>query len=167
MTPHRDNARWTLAVTAAASIGALGMALLAQYGFNLLPCDLCYAQRAPYALTLVLGLLGTMPVVGAPERRIIIVICAALFAFDAGVAFYHVGVEQHWWLGPTTCSGGAPRVSMSDLAAALNAPGRPSCDQPAFTFAGISMAGYNFMAAVVLALGSAVAATRTTWWPRP
>ncbi len=167
MTLRRDYSRWAVAAIAAASLGALGLALLAQYGFDLLPCDLCYAQRVPYALTLALGLLSILPAVDAPERRTVIVICAGLFAVGAGLAFYHVGVEQHWWLGPTACSGGAANVSMSDLATALNTPGRPSCDQPAFTFAGISMAGYNFLAAAVLAAGSAVAATRANWWSRP
>jgi len=32
---------------------------------------------------------------------------AAVFVVSGGLAFYHVGVEQHWFAGPTACSGAA------------------------------------------------------------
>ena len=35
----------------------------------------------------------------------VIMLCALLFAASTALAFYHVGVEQHWFAGPTACTG--------------------------------------------------------------
>jgi disulfide bond formation protein DsbB len=77
---------------------------------------------------------------------------------------YHAGVEMHWWKGPTACTGGLGTVSIDDLTSALNKPSHPQCDEPAFMFMGISMAGYNFVASVILALMTLGAALRKEWW---
>ena len=89
-----------------------------------------------------------------------------MLAIDAGVAFYHIGVESHWWAGPSYCSGGGSGgVSLNDLASALGKASHPSCDQPTYLFGGpISMAGYNFMLAMVLAAFALAAALRKDWW---
>ena len=89
---------------------------------------------------------------------------AGLFLLDAGFAAYHAGVEMHWWQGPTTCTGSIGAVSLDDLSAALGKPGHPLCDEPAFLFLGISMAGYNVVVALLLTLFSTGAALHKHWW---
>lgn len=148
---------------ALASGGALAFALISQHVFGLLPCELCYMQRTPYALTLVFGALCAMPAVPLREKRIVVAHCAALFVLSAGFAGYHVGVEELWWAGPTSCSGGGA-LSLDNLAAALTQSARPSCEEAAFRFLGISMAGYNFLASVFLTGFSVWAVTRRSWW---
>lgn len=156
---------WTVAAgIAVASAGALGLALLAQFGFALWPCALCLAQRVPYALALVAALLALLPQVDAPSRRQIVLVCAGLFLLNAGLALYHVGVEEHWWAGPVTCVGGPQQFSLQDLTTALQRPGRTGCEEAAFRLFGISMAGYNIGVGLLLAGGLLWAASRRRWW---
>jgi disulfide bond formation protein DsbB len=155
----------TVLVTAGA-IGALAVAFIAQYGFGLEPCTVCYWQRAPYAMTALLGLLALMPAVGQRERRVVLMHLALLLAIDAGLAMYHVGVEQHWWAGPGFCTGGVGSISINDLSAALNKAAHPSCDAPAFTLGGISIAGFNFIAALALTALATLATFKRDWWRR-
>ena len=170
MAPMTDigwkNRGWraTAALTTAAA-AILSTVYVAQYGFGLWPCELCLLQRVPYFLIVVLGALSLMPAVDARSRRIVLFHLAGLFLLDAGFALYHSGVEFHWWEGPTACAGGSARgISMNDLSAALGKPGHPNCDEPAFLFMGISMAGYNVFAALALAGASFAAALRKAWW---
>jgi disulfide bond formation protein DsbB len=156
----------SMALIAAASAGALGLAYTAQYGFALWPCGLCWAQRAPYAAALVFAAISLTRAVDGPTRRQVALLCAALFLFNAGFAFYHVGVEQHWWPGPTECLGRPQTFSTEDLMSALTQTGRTGCDEVAFSLFGISMAGYNVIASLVLAGGLAWAAARREWWTR-
>jgi disulfide bond formation protein DsbB len=149
---------------AVVSAGALGLALISQYGFGLWPCLLCYYQRAPYGAALALALLALMPAVDAPSRRWVVGLCAALFALNAGIAFFHVGVEEKWWRGPAECIGGAKDFSPGDLLAAVTQAGRTGCEDAAFRLFGVSMAGYNVLACAVLAGFYAWAAARPSSW---
>lgn len=166
MTSKQNLSFLTMAAIAAASAGALGLALIAQFGFDLWPCNLCHAQRVPYALALVFALIAMLPAMDAPERRGVALVCAGLFLFNAGFAFFHVGVEEKWWLGPSECVGGVKSFSLQDLASALTQTGRTGCDEAAFRLFGISMAGYNVIAGVLLAGGLAWAAMKRPWWSR-
>lgn len=156
----------TMSLIAGASAGALGLAYIAQYGFALWPCNLCWGQRVPYALALVFALIAMTSAVDAATRRAVALMCAALFAFNAGLAFFHVGVEQKWWLGPSECVGRPQAFSTQDLMAALTQTGRTGCDEIAFSLFGISMAGYNVIAGVLLALVLVWVATTRNWWSR-
>ncbi|MBL8629032.1 MAG: disulfide bond formation protein B [Rhodospirillaceae bacterium] len=152
-----------LTAIAAMSAGALGLALIAQWGYDLWPCLLCYWQRPAYGFTLALALLGLMPAVDAASRRAIVLLCAVLFIANNGIAVYHVGVEERWWEGPSECVGQIAEITLEDIAAALNKPGRTGCTEAAFRLWGISMAGYNVIACALLALGC-LWASRKPWW---
>jgi disulfide bond formation protein DsbB len=100
---------------------------------------------------MALALIGTA-VKAAPERLLLILL-ALLFLTDAGIAGFHVGVEQRWWEGLSTCSG---YVNVTDdinaaVDAIMNAP-LIKCDEIAWSLFGVSMAGYN----MILALGMAL-----------
>jgi disulfide bond formation protein DsbB len=153
-----------VAGTALCAGGALGLALIAQYGFNLWPCTICYWQRVPYIFALALSALALMPAVDAPSRRLVIMLCAGLFTLNVGIAFYHVGVETRWWPGPAECAGQVREFSVEDMMSALNQPGRGGCEDPAFVFLGLSMAGYNAVASLVLAGLAALAVKQRIWW---
>ena len=68
--------------------------------------------------------------------------CAAVTAI---IASYHVGVEQQLWQGPTSCSGALNSMSASDLLDSLLATPVVRCDEIAWSFANISMAGWNML----------------------
>ena len=62
------------------------------------------------------------------------------------MAFYHVGVEQHWWGSFAACGGElATDLTLEDLKAQLgggNIPRKP-CDRIDWELFGLSLAGYN------------------------
>lgn len=166
MTMLFDKGYMAAALVTVGAAGILAVVYTAQYGFGLAPCSLCYVQRVPYFAVLIMGALSLMPAIDAATRRVVLFHLAGLFVLNAGFGVYHAGVEFHWWQGPIACTGSGV-ASLDDIAAALTKPGPPACDQPAFLFLGISMAGYNVIAALMLAAASLAAALRTAWWPKP
>lgn len=149
------NWSWTNLVTAKTnlpwfvltiSVLALAVALIGQYAFGLEPCELCLLQRVPFVVT---GLLAVVALLVRNWRlgRALMRAAACAFLFNAGLAFYHVGVEQAWWA--SACSGGAGAIDVQDLMAALSKPATVSCSEPAWSFYGITMAAMN----VVFCLG--------------
>ena len=82
------------------SLFALSAALVAQYAFQMVPCPLCLLQRIPYASAAVLGLIAlVLARMRKPRGSAFFILTSALFfAVNAEVAFYHNGVEQHWWM---------------------------------------------------------------------
>lgn len=151
----------------ALSLGALSLALIAQYGFDLAPCQLCLYQRVPFCLAALLAAASLQFPVLRPYRTLVLAGCALLFLGNSGLALFHAGVEQHWWAGPASCTGGSGGAkTISDLMAQLSKqPKIPSCDSIAWSLFGISMAGYNVLASIALALYAAGAA-RGLWGTR-
>src|SRR5437868_11593346 len=91
----------------AASAVVLGGALASQYWGGLAPCELCLLQRWPWGAAIVIAFIAAM-VGSRPALPWVALLLAAVFVVSGGVGFYHVGVEQHWFAGPTACSGAAP-----------------------------------------------------------
>ena len=123
--------------------GALAVALIAQYGFGLKPCELCITQRVPFV---VAGILAALALLGraAPLRRALMVLAALAFLVNAGIAVYHVGVEQKWWASGCAPARGGP-VAVTDLAAMMAKPVEARCDEPAWAWHGITMAAMNIV----------------------
>jgi disulfide bond formation protein DsbB len=145
------NARHVPWLTAGFSLASLCVAWLAQYGFGLAPCHLCLLQRDAYWAAIALS--GLAIVLGSRSswRRWAIALVGLAFLAGAGIALYHVGVEQAWWEGSASCIGGMSGLSGADLEAAImNAP-ITRCDDVAFELFGISMAGYNAILSLALA----------------
>ncbi|MGE0652600.1 MAG: disulfide bond formation protein B, partial [Alphaproteobacteria bacterium] len=146
MIPYVLQPRPLFAVLLAAAAAILGTALASQYLGGLQPCELCLWQRYPYAV--VIGLsgigFGLAGVPGMPRGVLagIAALIALALAADAAIAVFHVGVEQHWWQGAAGCTGetGGARTA-ADLARQLKATPVVRCDEVAWSFLGISMAG--------------------------
>lgn len=114
-----------------------------QYIGGLQPCQLCLYQRWPWWGALALAVLALLPALSVNLRMLLIVAAGLLLLGGAGVAAYHVGVEQHWWPGPASCGAtGQIPGSFTELQQMMERPAA-SCDAPAWTLLGVSMAGYN------------------------
>ena len=148
-------------ITVALSFAALCVAWLAQYGAGLAPCHLCYLQRYAYWAAIALGCVAVRYSYEPKPRRIWLNLTGIALLTVAGIAVFHVGVEQGWWAGSEACVGeGAAGQSVEDLTATImNAP-LTRCDEPAFVLFGISMAGYNALYALALAAFAFRGATR-------
>ncbi len=80
-----------------ASITALSAALIGEHVFGLQPCNLCVYQRYPFAIGIILGLIGMLLSQKATISRIILAVLSLNFLANSVIAFYHSGVEQKWW----------------------------------------------------------------------
>lgn len=150
-------ARWIALATPLALIaGALG----SQYLGGLYPCEMCHWQRWPHYAAILLAALAFLPALPA---RPLVALAALAIAVSGAVGVFHAGVEYGWWQGVTGCSttlatpaGG----STADLLKAVMAAPLIRCDQPQWTFAGISLAGFNALFSFAAALAIGVLLTR-------
>jgi len=140
-----------------ASAVVLGTALLSQYWGGLAPCELCLLQRWPWGVAIVVSFIATM-VGSRPPLPWVALLLAVVFVVSAGLAVYHVGVEQGWFAGPTACSGaGTAADTVEALKAQILHQQPVRCDAPAWALSGISLAGWNLLASLVM-VGCCIAA---------
>jgi disulfide bond formation protein DsbB len=72
--------------------------------------------------------------------------------WNAGLATYHAGVEWKLWAGPTECSGALDNLgSAGDLLKQLESISVVRCDEAAWRFLGLSLAGYNVLISLAMA----------------
>jgi disulfide bond formation protein DsbB len=135
------------------SAAALGTAYAAEFGFGLEPCPLCLYQRVPYWIAAALGLAALATPAGR-LRTTMIAAAGLVFLAGAGIAFYHVGVERHWWASAVCGTEIETGLSVEQLAERLMATPPQSCDQINWSLFGISMATYNAAFSLVLAVGT-------------
>src|SRR5215470_3401089 len=134
----------------AASAVALGGALLSQYWGGLAPCELCVLERWPWGVAIVISFVATM-VGSRPALPWVALFTAAVFAVSSGLALYHVGVEQHWFAGPSACTASGDAADTLEALKAQILHQQPvRCDEPAWSLWGISLAGWNFLASLVM-----------------
>ena len=145
---------------AAVAIAAVGLAtvagfLLFQHVLGYPPCPLCYEQRYPYYFAIPLAALILLGLSVGSSRKVLLAALLAIAAamlWNAGLGVYHSGIEWHWWPGPQDCSG-----PLTDFGAAGGLLQRLQnvrvvrCDEAAWRFLGLSLAGYNVLISLALA----------------
>jgi disulfide bond formation protein DsbB len=126
-----------------------------QYGLGLAPCPLCLEERIAYYVAIPLAVFVAVGAALRVPRAILFaalaVIVLAMLA-NAALGGYHAGVEWKFWPGPLDCS--APPQNFgraSDLLKDLNSVHVVRCDNAAWRFLGVSLAGYNVVISLVLA----------------
>lgn len=152
---HSFFAKRLLGLMLAGSALPLGVALASQFLGGLFPCELCILQRYPYLLVLVLGLVLVVFFYRANLRvlRMVAMIAGCIWLMESGLALYHVGVEQSWWESATGCTAQASAGdSLDDLRAAILSSPIVSCADPGAVVLGLSMAAWNALGALALAL---------------
>jgi disulfide bond formation protein DsbB len=148
------------AAVAALAIFVLGAATLLgawyfEYVVKLPPCPLCLEERLPYHIVVPLSLLMAIAaLVRAPAKLIAVGFVAIIVTALCGAALgvYHAGVEWHWWAGPADCSGPVTDfTSKGSLLGQLQSIRVVRCDEAAWRFLGLSLAGYNVLISLALA----------------
>jgi disulfide bond formation protein DsbB len=148
-----------LAASLVATLGmaaTVGGALAFEHIGGYIPCALCLMQRTPYYWGIPIGILAIVTsVVKLPVwlTRSLLVIIGMLMLAGAGLGVYHAGVEWHFWEGPATCATSASGVStnVGDLLGDLDSKHAPSCTDAALRVLGLSFAGWNVIASLILA----------------
>ena len=156
--------------SAAAAIAVIGLATILgayffQYGLGYRPCPLCLEQRIAYYVAIPLAAMVMLGMSVGSSRKVMtlaFVAIAVAMLWNAGLGAYHSGVEWQWWEGPKECSGPVtnfgPAGSLIDT---IQNTRVIRCDEAAWRFLGLSLAGYNVLislALVAIALWGAAAA---------
>jgi disulfide bond formation protein DsbB len=156
---------WTALLTSAAM---LAIAHAFETFGGLAPCLLCLRQREVYWVAMAIAAVGIAANVSPLKTRFDRLVFAALalcFAYGLFVAVRHAGAEWKFWPGPAACAANRVTVSAADMGALLGGAKlkMPSCEEAAWRFLGLSMAGWNALIYLKLAVWSAVAASK--WRP--
>ena len=139
------------------SAGILAAVYASQYWGGLAPCELCLYQRWPWWFAATLGLVSLWFVPRPRIWRLVVGICGLTLMAGAALAVYHVGIEQHWWLGPASCTSSGTPASLEELKAQIMTAPVVFCEQVPWSLFGVSMAGYNAIVSVVVGLASIMA----------
>jgi disulfide bond formation protein DsbB len=76
-----------------------------------------------------------------------------VFLYGAGLGIYHAGIEWKFWTGPTECTGTVnPFGGSGDLLSQIQNTSVVRCDEAAWRLFGLSLAGYNAIVSVLLAI---------------
>lgn len=121
-------------------LALLGGAYVSQYGFGLVPCEMCWWQRYAHFAALALAVVAVL----RPATAVFAVLAGVAIAVAGGIGAFHAGVEYGWWQGLTACSSNAIPAGGDPLDAIMNAP-LVRCDTAPWALFGISLAGWNFL----------------------
>ena len=133
--------------------GGSAALLLGAFAFQhlggLAPCPLCIWQRWPHAIAIALALAA---LIAGRRAGLLYPVIALILLVGAGIGAFHAGVEQGWWEGPSTCSGGdIGDLSTQDLINQIMTAEIVRCDEIPWSFLGLSMAAWNAVVSLILA----------------
>ena len=146
--------------SAAAVVAAVGAATILgawifQYGLGLKPCPLCLEQRYAYYFAIPLAVLVILGDHFGASRKVLLAALIAIalgMLWNATLGVYHSGIEWKWWPGPQECSGALDDLgSAGGLLNKLQSISVVRCDEAAWRFLGLSLAGYNALISLALA----------------
>jgi disulfide bond formation protein DsbB len=133
-------------------LALLGGAYVSQYGFGLVPCEMCWWQRYAHFAALTFALLAC---VQRQQSRPMVALAALAIAASSLIGGFHAGVEYHWWQGLTRCATNVTAGSGNPLDAIMNTP-YVRCDAAQWSLLGISLAGWNFLFSGAAAVSIAI-----------
>ena len=126
------------AISASLNAGALWF----QYVVGLMPCSLCLWQRWPHIIIVLLAVIALF----LQMPRLVLKAIAITAATSFVLATYHAGVEWQFWSGPDGCTASLTRSGdLTSLTDSLLSTPVVRCDEVAWSFLGLSMAGWNSM----------------------
>ena len=115
-------------------------ALWFQYFGGLMPCSLCLWQRWPHIIIVLLAMVALFKRI----PRFLLAAIAATAAISVTLATYHAGVEWQLWSGPGGCTVSLTNTAnLTSLTDSLLSTPVVRCDEVAWSFLGLSMAGWN------------------------
>jgi disulfide bond formation protein DsbB len=154
-----SQARRALLILLAALVILAAVWILQGLGYS--PCELCLTER--YAFYAAAPLAALTAFLASREQhgaaRALFALLALIFLANVVLAGYHVGVEEHWWPGPTACTGSlGGSVDVKDLMKSLNSVRVVNCDEVQLRILGLSLAGWDAVTSLCFAIYAALAA---------
>ncbi len=135
------------------SVGVLGLAYILEHYYGFQPCQMCLYEQKIFMVTGALSLLSLLLL---PVRWQYYAVIVLGFVFLGGtlIAGYHVAIQQHWVDLPAFCS--SQDFSAFDSVEALKEQMLKTplvrCDQITWSLFGLSLAAYNIIICLILAL---------------
>jgi disulfide bond formation protein DsbB len=125
-----------------------------QYVLEYKPCPLCLEERYAYYFGIPLAVLVVLGESVGSSRKVLLLALFAVAAgmlWNTGLSAFHAGVEWKWWPGPRDCSGPLESLGAGNLLRDLQSINIARCDDAAWRFLGISLAGYDALISLTLA----------------
>jgi disulfide bond formation protein DsbB len=154
--PASDPALIAAAIVAFVAVATIAGAWFFELVLGIKPCELCLEQRYAYYLIIPLAIVLAWAASRRAPRALLLgglAIVALAALANAVLGAYHSGVEWGWWPGPTACSGpitdfGKP----GNLFESLKTLKVVRCDEVQWRFLGLSLAGYNVLISLFMAI---------------
>ena len=124
------------------SVVALASALIAEYYFDLQPCEMCLKQREPYYI-IIAGFILVMILKGQDKIWFYVGV-QIVSIYGLFYSLWHVGIENKILAGPSSCSGGLNiSTNTSSLKEQIISKAVINCEEVAWSIFGLSAATMN------------------------
>ena len=126
------------------SVVALASAFIAEFYFNLAPCEMCLKQREPYYIIIVSFIL--IAILKWQDRMWFYLGVQLISIYGLFYSIWHVGIENKLLSGPAGCSDGLNITNnTSDLKEQILSKPVINCEDVAWSIFGLSAATINSM----------------------
>lgn len=120
------------------------------------PCKLCLQQREPWYFGIPVAALATLSLVlkwPPAVSRGFMAICGLIMLYSLALGVNHSGVEWGFWEGPGDCGAVEGGISgdSGNFLQQLEQSVPPSCTEASLRLFGLSFAGWNAAASLILA----------------
>ncbi len=124
------------------SLVALASALIAEYFFNLTPCEMCLKQRYPYYALISMVIIFYF--LKKSNNIWFLLLVETLVLYGLFYSIWHVGIEQSFLEGPASCSTSLMQTdSIQDLKKQITNKPVINCSEIIWTIGGLSAATLN------------------------
>jgi disulfide bond formation protein DsbB len=144
---HRDGLageRFILTAILLASVSALGAAWIGDFEFSLAACTPCLYQRIPYMLVTAVTVVAIIKRPGSTTSRLVIIVCALLFAISSSFAAFREGVQEGWWSAPGVCEAPLAPALASLQASLAGTTVQSACNEAETSVLSMSLTMLNF-----------------------
>ena len=120
-----------------------------EFGFGMVPCEMCLIERYQYYALIFLGIVGIISEEKFKKVSIYIIILVLII----GIAYTvnHVGIERGIFEGNSSCSGSfSSTVIKEDLLKNIEQAPLVRCDVATYLFNFISVAESNLIVSIIL-----------------
>ena len=137
------------------SLSAIVSALIAEYIYNLQPCELCLKQRHPYYIILII--LSCILFISSSYKIWLFGLIQLASIYGLFYSIWHVGVENKFFSGPSSCSVGLEKSRDTlSLKEQILSKQVISCDEIVWSIFGISAASLNTLLLVFIFIVNAL-----------
>ena len=137
------------------SIISISTALIAEFIFNLQPCELCLKQRNPYYFMIFISILIYLVPISYKFLGYLLIQLSAIYGLF--YAIWHVGVENNLLSGPSGCSASLDITeNVSDLKQQILSKQVISCDEVIWSLFGFSAASINALVLLFIFIINAI-----------